>query len=249
MKILNLGCGSKVSPMCVNIDWSIYLRLSRNPVAYWAARRVLNQSRLQAIEDVRANVNVMVYDLRKGIPFPDNSVDAVYHSHTLEHIDRNLLDPAQDAALNFTKECLRVLKPGGILRIVVPDLEHFVRDYIKHLDVALENPAERPAQDEYIRRFLGQAVQKEAAGAVSQRPLLRFAENIYLGDARKRGQTHQWMYDRINLDVLLRNAGFSSTQLLDFDTSGIPDWNKTGLDLNPDGSQYRTRSVFMEGTK
>ena len=54
----------------------------------------------------------MVHDLSKGIPFDDNSVDVVYHSHLLEHIDRKNVP-------TFLKEIRRVLKPRGIHRIVV----------------------------------------------------------------------------------------------------------------------------------
>src|SRR6186713_8165 len=57
------------------------------------------------------------------IPLPDKSASCVYHSHTLEHLSLKF-------GKQFLKECQRVLEPGGILRIVVPDLEKTVRDYV-----------------------------------------------------------------------------------------------------------------------
>lgn len=62
------------------------------------------------------------WDLRHGLPFPDSSVEAIFSEHTLEHL-------ALDAALVLFKECAQTLRPGGIMRISVPDLEYHVRQY------------------------------------------------------------------------------------------------------------------------
>lgn len=72
---------------------------------------------------------VLGYDLRHGVPFPDGLFDAVYHSHVLEHIPRR-------GAPDFLRECLRVLRPGGILRVAVPDLEGAARAYLGALEEA-----------------------------------------------------------------------------------------------------------------
>ena len=73
-----------------------------------------------------------MHDLKKGIPAADDSADAVYHSHVLEHVDR-------EAVPGFMAEALRVLKPGGVHRIVVPDFERHVRDYLSSLDSGAPN--------------------------------------------------------------------------------------------------------------
>ena len=77
--------------------------------------------------DYVGSEGVLVHDLRKGLPFPDEAFDVVYHSHVLEHISK------QDAG-DFMKECFRVLKQNGILRVVVPDLELLVRNYLCKLE-------------------------------------------------------------------------------------------------------------------
>ncbi len=66
---------------------------------------------------------VIQHNLHLGIPFPDNSFEMVYHSHLLEHFLK------QDAA-KFLIECFRVLKPGEIIRIAVPDLEAITKLYL-----------------------------------------------------------------------------------------------------------------------
>ena len=77
--------------------------------------------------------HVISHNLLKGIPFPDNRFAVVYHSQVLEHFPK-------DKAEGFLSECYRVLAPGGIIRIVVPDLENIAREYLRLLDENLENP-------------------------------------------------------------------------------------------------------------
>ena len=72
---------------------------------------------------------VIAANLLAGLPFPDASFDIVYHSHLLEHIPKPLVS-------GFLKECRRVLKPGGIIRVVVPDLEAMTRSYLQALENA-----------------------------------------------------------------------------------------------------------------
>jgi len=64
------------------------------------------------------------WDAVCGIPFPGSTFDVVYHSHFLEHL-------TLDLATFITLECFRVLKPGGTIRILVPDLEYSARLYLE----------------------------------------------------------------------------------------------------------------------
>lgn len=70
---------------------------------------------------------VIAHNLKHGIPFPDESFDLVYHSHVLEHFPK-------EEAEDFIKECCRVLRPQGILRVVVPDLEQIAKMYLHCLE-------------------------------------------------------------------------------------------------------------------
>lgn len=75
---------------------------------------------------------VIQHDLRSGLPFDDASFDGVYSSHVLEHL-------TPDSANAMLVECKRVLRVGGTLRIVVPDLEGIAREYLNTLDRAAAN--------------------------------------------------------------------------------------------------------------
>jgi predicted SAM-dependent methyltransferase len=233
--VLNLGCGTRPSADAdvVNIDWSPYLRIAQNRLARRIARVALDPQRAERLK--RLPPNVVVHDLRKGIPFPDASVDVVYHSHLLEHIDR-------EVAPRFQLEVLRVLRPGGLQRIVVPDLEQLCRNLI--LD--LERGDDGKRHDELIAELLEQSVRREARGTSQKGPARRMIENIVLGDARKRGETHQWMYDASNLAALLEESNFTNISVRSFDESQIPDWQKYGLDANLDGSPYKPGSLYVE---
>ena len=73
--------------------------------------------------DIEAGADI-VHDVTKGLPFAANSVDGVYSEHFIEHI-------SQVQVVNFMRECRRVLKPGGTLRLATPDLDYIVKRYLK----------------------------------------------------------------------------------------------------------------------
>lgn len=85
MLVLDLGCG-------------------RNKVK-------MKDAEVIGIDIVKSPGVDMVWDLEKGIPFNDNSVDHIYCYHVLEHIDN---------IVYFLEEVSRVLKPDGIIEIRVP---------------------------------------------------------------------------------------------------------------------------------
>lgn len=242
MKILNLGCGHKVGvhPDVVNIDWSMYLRLRNNKLLTLIMPMLLNNERLRRFEQLPSNI--MAHDLSQGIPFPDSSVDVIFHSNMLEHLDR-------EVAPKFLAEAFRVLKPGGIHRIVVPDFEQDCAKYLAHLAACAADPQAQAQHDDYIARVLEQSVRREAAGTSLQAPLRRKIENMLLGDARRRGETHQWMYDRISLATTLKRLGYRDAVLASYNTSRIASWSQYGLDTNPDGSEYAPGSLYMEASK
>lgn len=98
-KLLNVGCGR-----CYHGDWT-------------------------NIDLVASGPQVRQYDLRRGLPYDDDSFDAVYHSHVLEHLT------PEDAA-RMLAECGRVLRPGGVIRVAVPDLEGIAKAYLGAIEAA-----------------------------------------------------------------------------------------------------------------
>jgi predicted SAM-dependent methyltransferase len=74
------------------------------------------------------NRDIINVDIRNELPFDDCSFQVVYHSQVLEHLSK------EEGTL-FIRECFRILKPGGVLRVVVPDLENIVREYLRLLEI------------------------------------------------------------------------------------------------------------------
>lgn len=239
MKILNLGCGTKTTsdPRVVNVDWSIYLRVKRNRILRMVGPLFFNAYRLQQFRSLPDNI--LFHDLSTGIPFESASIDVVYHSHLLEHLDRPV-------ARSFLAEVRRVLKPGGIQRIVVPDLERLCREYLDHVAQCERDGREGEKHDEYIASIIEQCVRKEALGTSKQTSLRRRVENLLLGDARSRGETHQWMYDRTTLTQLLTEAGYRPSRVVTYNESLVLGWNDIGLDLNEFGNEHKPGSLYVE---
>ena len=110
------------------------------------------------LDFVSNSEHVIAHNILNGIPSKDKTYDVVYHSHMLEHL------PKKDA-LSFIKECYRVLKPGGIIRVVVPDLEQIALNYIKYLNEAIENKTGADKKYEWtILEMFDQVVREKSGG-------------------------------------------------------------------------------------
>jgi len=126
------------------------------------------------------------HDLRRGIPLEDNTVDVVYHSHVLEHFTK-------EDGKAFIGECYRVLKPNGIIRIAVPDLETIAREYIKNLDLADENDSMAEMNYEWITTELfDQMVRNKSGGS-----MISYLSNPNLENEKYVYQ--RWGYEAKNL--------------------------------------------------
>jgi len=109
--------------------------------------------------DVRpAHEQVRRWDALLGLPFADAEVDVCYSSHFLEHLSR-----AQ--ARSLVAEAGRVLKPGGIIRLAVPDLEAMTREYLSLLTQAASGDETAASRYEWITlEMLDQLVRTESGG-------------------------------------------------------------------------------------
>lgn len=79
---------------------------------------------IDMIPAVNTGHEYICHDLRSGLPgtIPNDSVDFIYHEHFLEHLTR-------EEGLVLLSSCYRKLKPGGVMRLTVPDLEYLVHRY------------------------------------------------------------------------------------------------------------------------
>jgi len=137
------------------------------------------------------------------MPFEDGDVSEVYAGHFLEHL-------TPDDARIFLAECLRVLRPGGRLGLVVPDFYEVARRYVDQMPDQVEYPHDiwRPVADldQLCHLFIYSDVQ---------------------------ASSHRWCYDIRTLRRLLESAGFTVVGQIDrYADPRIPvgAWYQVGLD-------------------
>ena len=106
------------------------------------------------------DASVMRWDVSAGFPMEADTFDVVYLSQVLEHF------PEKDGS-RLAAECYRVLKPGGILRVVVPDLEGICREYLRNLDEIRTKPPGHPDRLAWIKlELLDQCIRHESGGCM-----------------------------------------------------------------------------------
>jgi SAM-dependent methyltransferase len=216
---LNLGCGTTSAPGWVNVDGSWAAWLSRHAML----RRLLLSARL--IPDrssyERWPDNVIVRDLRKRLPFAAESFDAIYASHVVEHLYRA-------DALQLLIECRRILRPGGVLRVVVPDLRAIVDEYLGGRRIGA---AEESRTGDACERLNNRLMLRQARPPDGPLYLRLYS---FLGDFH----SHKWAYDVPHLSALFEEAGFDGVgarQYLDSTIPGLADVEQPSRLLDGEG--------------
>lgn len=123
---VNVGSGLHVAPGWIHVDGNIHTLMAGSPrfvlrLLHRAANTVQWLPADEYVDRLKGHAFVH-FELERGLPFDDGTVDFLYSSHVLEHFFR-----ADGERL--VAEIHRVLRPGGIARLCVPDLEHAVRLY------------------------------------------------------------------------------------------------------------------------
>ena len=114
-----------------------------------------------------ADSNVLSVDVNSGLPFSSEFADVCYSSHVLEHLDKA-------GARNLIAECFRVLKRGGVIRLVLPDLEALAREYLRVLDAVTSRDGARDVDYDWIMLELyDQTVRNSSGGEMA-----RFLANL-----------------------------------------------------------------------
>lgn len=184
---VQIGCGFAAAQGWLNFDASPTLRVERLPLVGSAIGRLAGNASAFPV-DVRYG------DIVKGLPLAPDSVDAIYASHVLEHL--SLADMRTALA-----RCFEYLRPGGVFRLIVPDLEARARLYVESL-----NRGDEAASLRFMRScFLGAETRPKG----------------FLGVVRAviGNSGHLWMWDEASMRHELANIGFEKTRRATFGDS------------------------------
>ncbi len=131
------------------------------------------------------NREVVYLDATRRFPFKDDTFDYVFSEHMIEHIE-------YQSALVMLRECFRVLKPGGKIRMSTPDLKVLV---------GLFSDEKTAAQNFYVdwmtRRFLPDAT---------------YCKEVFLINNAFRAWGHEFLYDREAIEITMKKVGFKDVR-------------------------------------
>jgi predicted SAM-dependent methyltransferase len=152
----------------------LQLGASNSVMAGWLNTDVLPISR-----------NVVYLDATRRFPFDNDVFDYVYSEHMIEHVEH-------EGAVLMLRECFRVLKPGGKIRISAPDLKVYVN---------LFSEEKTTSQNFYIdwvtERFM---------------PHVDYCKEVFLINNAFRAWGHQFLYDQETLRITMSRIGFEDVK-------------------------------------
>lgn len=165
--------------------------------------------------DVMQHPNVTLrWDCRRRLPLREGSAAAIRVEQFLEHQDHI------DEVPGFLESCYRCLKRGGVLRVVVPDAERFLRTYVAGTD------------QDWIE--LGWRLDDLPDGFRTRMDILNHVFH--------QRDEHLYAYDYETLETALRRAGFENVKRAAFGVSACES-------LRNDQSIHRNISLYVEAIK
>jgi SAM-dependent methyltransferase len=184
-KLINVGCGFTAGKSWENYDSSPTLRFERLPLLGSIYSK--NKQRFPA--------EVRIGDIVSGPLCGDGQADGVFCSHMQEHV------PLEDMRTSL-HHIHRMLKPGGVFRLIVPDLQVIIEHYM-----ASDSP-ER-AHDFIRQTYMGmQTAPRGMAGKMWD---------------TFRTSGHRWLYDQASMTLELEKAGFTGIRRTEYGDSVLPE--------------------------
>jgi SAM-dependent methyltransferase len=204
---LNLGAGPTGLNGWINYDWGLLPLMAKLKVM----RDLLVKIGWLGKEYQVEWPEFELHDIRRTFPLDDDSVDYIYCSHVLEHFEKS-------EAARILKDCLRVLKNTGVIRIVVPDLKKMVELYGRNSDA-----------DKFSKLVWG------FDDGNLQKSKLDNIRRLFIRE-------HKWAYDIKSMADLLKLVGFKDVRVSEHGKSKIPDIEF--LDLK----EHKQESMYIEAS-
>ena len=148
-----------------------------------------------------ASEKTVYLDATEEFPIADRTFDYVFSEHMIEHMPWR-------SGLAMLKECKRILKPGGTIRVATPDLAVLLGLYGGQHD---------PTGERYVRWIVDRCI-----------PEPRAYKAAFVINNAFRSWGHQFLYDAELLEMALRQAGFAGMRRCAYGASG--DANLRGIE-------------------
>ncbi|MEO5995900.1 MAG: methyltransferase domain-containing protein [Chitinophagaceae bacterium] len=217
MTKINLGCGAVRPKGWVNTDSSLNANIQKIPLI----GKVITRNFSNVVYN---DSNVVYMNLNRSWKHANDSIDVVYGSHVFEHL-------SSKAADLLLKESYRCLKPGGVIRLAVPDLYKICKKYIADFENGQENAYE----------FIMWAINMHREGQYG--PDINMAKKVVY-EWQGYPHQHKFMYDERSLGTKLKNAGFTDILSLEY---GVSNYIPEITDV--EGYREIYLSVYLEGKK
>lgn len=192
---INLGSEYKTIPEYVGIDGSPLIAIMRKKLIPKSIKKKIysktctsNNREYKIFEEKIKSIPFIHHNLLYGIPLKDKSVENIYTSHFLEHL-------TEKQGKNILIESFRVLKKGGILRIVIPSIEGEIKKI-----------------SETIMKF------KEG----DAKPIQRFLTTSERDISPKNFSLHRRLYGYWEVKEILKKIGFRNITRCKFKEGRLP---------------------------
>jgi predicted SAM-dependent methyltransferase len=169
---------------------------------------VRGPNRIFTDDTERHNMKHIVSEVER-LPFKNNSVQFVYSEHMLEHL------LPSEGGVQFLREAYRVLAPGGVLRLVTPDLAKYMCAYVDRTGPA------RGFLEQHAARF----TPMEHFGKPAPPSRATVVNNIF------RNYGHKWVYDFAEVRQKAARAGINPADICRSDRFDATKPSTSGLGL------------------
>ncbi|HET6370269.1 MAG TPA: methyltransferase domain-containing protein, partial [Nitrospiria bacterium] len=226
---LHLGCGLNTAKDWINLDGSLNAWMAKRPFL----RKALRGLHLipSGLADVPWSPDIFIWNVRRPLPFQENSMSAIYASHLLEHL-------YFDESERLLKECFRLLRQGGVLRMLVPNGSKRMATLRRsangpNRDYPFPDP-DAPPRSVLSRMWAALRSPNNRSSNIAYR-LYSSLQNLH---------QHKLLYDADSLVGSFRRAGFAEVTQMQAFQSRIE-----GIERIEIGERADSGSICIEGVK
>lgn len=162
------------------------------------------------------------------LPYNDNEFFGIYSEHFIEHIYKY-------QGVNFFKDVMRILKPGGVVRTVWPPYEF--------VDLLVSKEELTPDQEMFVEHYYNFYIVKEKFSPPGNTHRSK-REQCALGLLYQKGQ-HLYVWSKVEMMNMLKELGYTNVKLMNYQNSSVADFKN----IDTPGKIRALHSAVVEASK